>query len=271
MQTKRIIFGQVREIPKSVEESRIIPFVLSTDKRDRHHTVLNQRNWQLDNYRKNPVVGYMHNLYGDMCNPPDPDDVIAIDKGVALESLQGKPALIGYPQFEPASLNLKADKIFRKIVLGTLRGVSVGFLDNGKGKWGIGNEAEGRENETYYFDAQELIEYSIVNIPSNADGVKRMNESLRNQTHAAIMYAFRALGKNYRLSQIENMRICDVLALLDGKDLGIKETNPEKVKKMINEPQARLDVDSIIEAQQIELKKSIIENHQRHIKSIGYN
>ena len=86
---KKITFGQVREIPTNVEESRIIPFVLSTPTRDRHHTILNQANWNLDNYRKNPVVGYMHNLYGDMCNPPNPDDIIAQDKGIGVEDMSG--------------------------------------------------------------------------------------------------------------------------------------------------------------------------------------
>jgi len=118
--SKRITFGQVREIPKDAEEKRSIPFVLSTPTRDRHHTVLNQPNWQLDNYRKNPIVGYMHNLYGDMCNPPDPDDVIAKSSDIAVIELAGLSTLTANPVFETADLNLKADKIFRKLMLGTL-------------------------------------------------------------------------------------------------------------------------------------------------------
>lgn len=237
MKNKVVSFGYVREIPANVEETRIIPIVLSTATRDRHHSVLNQSNWQLDNYRKNPVVGYMHNLYGDMCNAPDPDDVIGVDRGIKLESLSGRPALVGYPEFEPESLNLNAEKIFRKLLLGTLRAASVGFT--GEGKWGTGNEAEGMPDETFYFQSQELLEYSIVNIPSNPDGVKRSRGFMRDQTHAALMYTFRTLGKKYRLSQIENMRICDVLTLLDGQDLEIREKNPEKVKKMLSEVEVK--------------------------------
>ena len=255
----KITFGQVREIPVNVEETRSIPFVLSTSTRDRHHTILNQANWQLDNYRKNPVVGYMHNLYGDMCNAPNPDDVIAMSKDISvMEMGMQVSALIGSPVFEPASINLMADKIFRKLLFGTLSAASVGFLDVGKGAWGAGAEAEGADNETFRFAGQELLEWSVVNIPSNPDGIKRANEGMRNQTRAAIMYAFRELGKNFRFSQIENLRVRDVLDLLDGKDIEIRETDPDKVRKMLRDEMAQKDIADRIETQQIEVRKRIL-------------
>jgi hypothetical protein len=256
MKTKQITFGQVREIPKNVEETRRIPFILSTGTRDRHHTILNQTNWQLDNYKRNPVIGYMHNLYGDLCNAPDPDDIIAQTKSIGvIQEAGGLLALAASAEFEPASLNLKADKIFRKIILGTLCAASVGFLEVGKGEWGKGNEAEGRDNETYRFAGQELLEWSVVNIPSNPDGVKR---AMRDQTTAAISYVFRALGEKYRLSEIETMRVRDVLDLLDGRDLEIREKDPEKVREMLSLKEAQSDINSIIEKQQVELKKSVL-------------
>jgi hypothetical protein len=256
MKTKQITFGQVREIPKNVEETRRIPFILSTGTKDRHHTILNQTNWQLDNYKRNPVIGYMHNLYGDLCNAPDPDDIIAQTKSIGvIQEAGGLLALAASAEFEPASLNLKADKIFRKIILGTLGAASVGFLEIGKGNWGKGDEAEGRDNETYRFAGQELLEWSVVNIPSNPDGVKR---AMRDQTTAAISYAFRALGGKYRLSEIETMTVRDILDLLDGRDLEIREKDPEKVRKMLDSKGAQSDIDSIIEKQWVELKKGVL-------------
>lgn len=252
---KKITFGQVREIPKDADQSREIPFVLSTPERDRHHTVLNQKNWNLENYRKNPVVGYMHNLYGDMCNAPDPDDVIGQDKSTSVEDIGGIVCLTGRGLFDPADINLKAEKIFRKLLLGSLRAVSVGFLDIGKGMWGQGDQGQDRENETYFFAGQELLEWSIVNIPSNAGAGKRTVEFMRGQTHAALMYAFRELGKNYRLSQISEMRVQDVLDLLDGKDIEIHEKDPEKVRKMLQEEAAKKAMDSIIQEQMKQFKK----------------
>jgi hypothetical protein len=273
MNAKKLTFGQVREIPKNVEETRRIPFILSTDTRDRHHTILNQANWQLDNYRKNPVIGYMHNLYGDLCNAPDPDDIIGQTKSIGvIQEAGGLLALTASAEFEPANLNLKADKIFRKIILGTLGAASVGFLEVGKGKWGPGDEAEGRDNETYRFAGQELLEFSVVSIPSNPDGVKR---AMRDQTTAAISYAFRALGGKYRLSEIETMRVRDILDLLDGRDLEIREKDPEKVRKMLSSKEAQSDINSIIEKQQVEFKKNVlafyrlddpIENQRREMR-----
>lgn len=261
---KKVTFGQVRDIPADAAESRTIPFVLSTPERDRHKTKLNQNKWELENYRKNPVIGYMHNLYGDMCNAPDPDDVIGQSKNTATEDINGAICLVGSGLFDPADVNLKADKIFRKILLGSLRAVSVGFMDIGKGIWGTGDEAEGRDNETYYFAGQELLEWSVVNIPSNAGSGKRDMSFMRSNTQAALIYTFRELGKNYRFSQIENFRVRDVLDLLDGKEIEIKETDPDKVRKMLMDEMAQKDIADIIETQQIEIRKRVLAGTANH-------
>jgi len=252
--SKKITFGQVREIPEGAQESRIIPFVLSTSRRDRHGTVLNQDNWILDNYRVNPVVGFMHNLYGDLCNPPDADAIIGKSKNIDTEGRKGSRQLVAEAEFEPAELNLMAEKIFRKILFGSLRGASVGFLPVGKGWYGEKDEDQGNENETYYFEGQELLEWSVVSIPSNPDGAKRV---MRDQAVAAIAYVRSALGGKFRLSQIEEMRVRDVLDLLDGKDIEIRETDPEKVRKMLLEEMAIKDMNDIISRQQAELKEKI--------------
>jgi hypothetical protein len=254
MKSKKFTFGQIRDIPAGAEESRIIPFVLSTSRRDRHGTVLNQDNWSLDNYRNNPIVGFMHNLYGDMCNPPDPDDVVGKSRSIDVEGKKGSRQLIAEAEFEPADLNLQAEKVFRKILFGSLHGASVGFLPTGKGWYGEKDEDQGNENETYYFEGQELLEWSVVNIPSNPDGAKRV---MRDQAVSAIAYVHRALGAKFRLSQIEEMRVRDVLDLLDGKDIEIRETDPEKVRRMLMEELAIKDMNNIITRQQAEFKKKI--------------
>jgi len=187
-----------------------------------------------------------------MCNPPDPDDVIAKSPQIDVEELASVKALVGYPVFETADLNLKADKIFRKLLLGTLNASSVGFLEVGAGQWGVNEEAAGHDNETYYFQGQELLEFSIVNIPSNPQALVK---SMRTQTATAITFAYHALGGKFRLSQIENMRVRDVLDLLDGKDIEIKETDPDKVRKMLEEEAAKKAEASIIEAQMKRFRK----------------
>lgn len=251
MENKKFTFGQVRKIDKNAEETREIVFTLSTATRDAHHTVLNQNGWDLERYKKNPVIGYMHNLYGDLCSGPDPDAVIGRTSEIWIESanergLNEDLALRAVAAFEPAEINVLAEKVFRKLLFGSLNAASVGFMEKGKGRWGDGEEAQGRENETYYFAGQELLEWSVVNIPSNPDGVKR---AMREQTATALAYAHRALGGRFRLSQIENMRVRDVLDLLDGKDIEIRETDPEKVRKMLEEIEAKKAIDTLIENQ----------------------
>src|SRR5688572_14151855 len=86
--------------PLDVEKTRKIPFVISTSAKDRHRTVLNMKNWKLDNFNRNPIVGYQHNVYGDnMCVPPNPDDVLGPARAW-VESRNGEDVLMGEVTFE---------------------------------------------------------------------------------------------------------------------------------------------------------------------------
>ena len=253
--TKKFQFGRIRTIPEGVEESRVIPFVLSTATRDRHGTILNQDGWQLDNYRKNPIVAYQHTLSGGMCTDPNPDFVVGKSITQGLEGSGMDRVLVAEAQFEPAEINPLAEKVFRKLLFGSLSRTSVGFLELGVGKYGEGDQARGEENETFYFAGQELLEFSIVNLPSNPDAGKRdMLRRMREEGYSALMYAFKELGGKFRLSQIEQLRICDILDLLDGKDLDLKETDPDKVRDMLGDPVARTEMNARLQ----EYRKNVV-------------
>jgi len=274
--SKILAFGEVRKLADDVAESRIIPVMISDGGRDRHHTKLNMENWQLDNYRKNPVVGYMHNLYGDMCNGPDPDQIIGKDISLAVNIEEGVKGLFGRAELESADVNPLAEKIFRKILFGSLRSVSVGFLEIGHGQWGKDSEAEGADNETYFFSGQELLEYSFVNIPSNPDAGKRhlmRMQSLRDNASAALTYAYRELGGELRFSQIEQLRVKDVLDLLEGKDLEIRSTDPDEVRLMIasiNKRNGGSENNEEAEAKALQLAKDRAERQRfMRIKELG--
>lgn len=213
METRKI-WGEIRELPK--ENSRKVVFTASTAARDRHKTVLNQNGWSLDNFNRNPVVGYQHNVYGDICNPPNPDDVLGPARAWVEDSKRanGEKQLMIEIDFETADLNPLADKVFRKIQNGTLRAVSVGFMELGEGRYGEKDKGEqrGGENETYYFEGQELLEVSVVNIPSNPEALKKQ---LRSNTRDALMYLVRAFGDKYSLSEIDEMKVCEIRELLN--------------------------------------------------------
>lgn len=152
-------------VSENSKENRTVQFVISTADKDRHGTVLNMKNWKLDNFNANPIVGYQHNVYGDsFLTSPDPDDIL----GVAKAWVEGDE-LIGEVTFETAEINPKADKIFKKVMNGTLKATSVGFTPL-RGNDGTLGEKRG---DTFYYHGQELLEFSIVNIPSNPKALKR--------------------------------------------------------------------------------------------------
>jgi len=161
------------EIRKVDEEARTVEFVASDNSVDSYGTVLPVDKWDLRRYSGNGIVGYMHDVYGDSwTKSADPDDVIG--KGTAFVE---DDKLIVRIAFEPADLNEKADKIFRKLQFGSLHAVSVGFRATAKGH--KGDEERGENPNVYYYGGQELLEVSVVNIPSNANALKRSMEEER--------------------------------------------------------------------------------------------
>ena len=164
-----------RAFAEDIEETRTVRFIISTDGKDRHGTKLNMKGWNLENFNRNPIVGYQHNVYGDnMCVPPNPDDVLGPARAW-VESANGRDVLMGEVTFEKAEINPQAEKVFRKVLNGTLRATSVGFLEIGKGKDVVEKDASGKViGKTYEFEGQELIEFSIVNIPSNPEATRKV-------------------------------------------------------------------------------------------------
>lgn len=170
MENRKYITGEIRAFDrKTAEETRTVEFVISDETRDRHGTVIPISAWNLDNFNRNGIVGYQHDVYGFF--DPDPDKVLGPGE-VFVED--GK--LIGRVTFEPKDINPLAEKIFRKVLNGTLKATSVGFRETAQGKWGEGEQSVNGKNPTYYFSAVELLEFSIVNIPSNPNALRRTIE-----------------------------------------------------------------------------------------------
>jgi len=169
---ERIIrrWQEAPQIRKVDSESRTVEFVASDNSVDSYGTILPVDKWDLRRYEKNGVVGYMHDVYGESwTKSADPDDIIG--KG---EAFVEDDKLVVRITFEPKELNERADKIFRKVQFGTLNAVSVGFVPTAKGH--KGDEERGENPDVYYYAGQELLEVSIVNIPSNANALRRSIE-----------------------------------------------------------------------------------------------
>lgn len=247
----RNITGTVRQLAD--EGGRKVTFVASDSTKDRHGTILNQANWNLDNFNANPIIGYQHNVYGDMCNAPNPDDVL----GPARAWVENGELMVEV-DFEEREINPLADKIFRKVQNGTLRAVSVGFSPIGDGRYGEGDEARGADNETYYFDGQELLEVSVVNIPSNPKALKKQ---LRTNTANALTYLLKAFDNRYSLTEIDSMTISEIRELLhdpenyNGRNQGnVRVTKKEEAKPTGNTKATGVEGE-VISADQVERDK----------------
>ena len=162
----RAFSTEFRKKAKDNAEDRTITFVASTGARDSAHTVLNQDNWDLTRFNANPIIGYQHEIYGAW-SAGDVDFVIG--KGHAY--VEDKKLMVDIT-FEPKDINPLAEKIYQKILFGSINSVSVGFLPIGKGE-----EGPGEARETYYYAGQQLLEISVVNIPANPEATKKGEDS----------------------------------------------------------------------------------------------
>lgn len=119
---------------------------ITTAQRDRDRDTVAASGWKLDNYLKNPVVLWAH----DYRSFP-----IARDTGLTIDA----EGLTGTPQFATEDENPWAPYCERLIRGGFLNAASVGFAPL---SWSYNEEERGVD-----FQEAELLEYSIVPVPSN--------------------------------------------------------------------------------------------------------
>lgn len=211
----------------TVESTRKITFTIAAEATGREHRnkfIYNWDNWELSKFNANPIVGYQHNVYGDnMCLAPNPDDVIA--KATAgVDTFQGKRVLVSDATFEPAELNATADKVFKKVLWGSLNASSIGVLPIGQ----ITKEAyesNGVKDYSLKFDGQELIEWSIVQIPADPAALRR---SMKNHTMAALSFLQR-FAPQFSMNEMRSMKVSDLIDILEGKEVAeVAATDPQR-------------------------------------------
>ena len=133
-----------------VHGDRSIKFVITTGDADRENDVIDPTGWDVSNYLKNPVVLFAHD-YGSL----------PIARTTKLE--QHDDHLIAIAEFATEELNPMAEQVFNMLKQGFLRGASVGFRPT---VFEYNNERGGGD-----FSGQELLEFSVVPIPANAQSL----------------------------------------------------------------------------------------------------
>jgi len=148
----------------------ITPFVASTSREDRHTSVLDQSSWRLGNYRKNPVVLWMHGRWDAPIGRSVSSKIADKDKDTARllldvewdrESPQG--ALIG-GQYDRQFLS-SGSVGFRALKAPQDRSK----LPADHPAFRAPKEGDSPWWPALYYSGMELLEFSAVTVPSNPD------------------------------------------------------------------------------------------------------
>lgn len=139
---------------KAVEgDSRQLDFTISTASVDRYGDTIAIDGWQLANFRKNPVVLWMHN-----------NDMLPVGKASNVRVEDG--VLKSRVEFSPAGLVKYNDIVFEMLKTGFLSATSVGFIPL---KYNFVDDPTRRFGMDFL--EQELLEFSIVTVPANAEAL----------------------------------------------------------------------------------------------------
>lgn len=201
----------------TVEKTREITFVIASEATGREHRnkfLYNWANWNLDKFNSNPIVGYQHNVYGDnMCLAPNPDDVIG--KATAwIDTFRNSRVLMSKATFEPPELNQTAEKVFRKIIWGSLNASSTGVIPIGNIETEVTRNEKNQVTDVFFnFPGQELVEWSIVHIPADANALRR---SLKSHTMAAITFIQKSLPE-LSYNDITKMTVEQILSAYENR------------------------------------------------------
>ena len=128
-----------------------ITFIISTGVQDRDDDIINVDGWDLDNYEKNPVVLWGHNYGG-----------LPVAQAMEVEVKDDK--LIAVDRFTPQDMYPFGYMVYQLVRGKFLRATSVGFRPRSY----LWND----DHKGYDFNEQELLEHSIVPVPSNPEALE---------------------------------------------------------------------------------------------------
>lgn len=158
------------------DADRSIDFAISTGCLDRYNSTIAVKGWQLDNYGKNSVVLWAH------------DDSIPAIARAETTRIDGD-RLRSRAVFADRDIHPLADTIYSLVKGKFINAASVGWIPL---KWQYVDE-EGRGFGVDYLE-QELLEWSVVNIPANPECLVEAR-SVGIDTSPLMVWAERALDQ----------------------------------------------------------------------------
>jgi uncharacterized protein len=154
---RKIARALVRKVGN--DEGLLSAVVGSTASVDRYGEIIDQKSWDLKNYKKNPVILWAHNMSLGEDRP-------AIGRAVNVGIKAGK--LVFDIQFDMAD-PFAAD-IFRKYKEKFLSAFSVGFIPHTIKRY----DEEGQPLENIVLMDNELLELSAVPVPANPEALNQL-------------------------------------------------------------------------------------------------
>lgn len=138
-------------------------FIASTETKDTQSRVIRASGWQLDEFRKNPVMLWDHGQSAALEREPIGDVPV-----IEVSTFKGKPALVA--EAAPASvLAPVAERLWKQVDAGTLRAVSIGASPTRRPEYHF--DASG-DLEFIEYAGQKLNELSLVAVGANPDALR---------------------------------------------------------------------------------------------------
>jgi len=141
---------------KSASDTGTFEVIISTADIDRAGESIDQNGWDLDFYRKNPVVLWAHD-YGSL--------PIGVTEEIDVRDGQ----LVAKGRFAPEDANPLAQHVRRLYDLKIVRAASVGFIPR-----------EFDQNNSSRITKSELLEFSLVPVPANPNALSLMKSQAIN-------------------------------------------------------------------------------------------
>lgn len=173
------------ELSRVDETERTTGFVASTGRKDRYGDIVDPHGWDLDAFRRNPVL-----LFGHRTSQLPVGRVEQI--GVQNDRLEA--SLV---RFLPAGVDEFADKVWQFVQRGFLRSVSVGFLPITRSSI---LDADGKHTG-WLFSQQELVELSVVPVPANPEAVSLAKSLAFKSSDLDRLFCDRGVPAAVRLAQ----------------------------------------------------------------------
>ena len=149
-----------------VETDKGFPWTLSTFDLDRFGERIDPQGWDFNRYMVNPVVEWSHRY-----------DIPAIGKieGLTVDS----DGLHGLVYFNDKSFDPFGWSIGQRVKAGVIRAGSVGFRVM---EIEIPDKATAQDGTSLIFRKQELLEFSICNVPANPWALAKTIETTKTET-----------------------------------------------------------------------------------------